>query len=131
MNRNIASSLAIGSAAVLAAAIIAVTPGNAHAESIAEYTIPFAGSRSRADVQADLAAQRSTLKFSASEWAMQDNPPSAFKSSYAPDQVREEFKAARGEVSAFTSEDSGSAYLTATPGARRVSATSTMGGPAR
>lgn len=131
MDRKILPALAVGSAAALAAAIVATTPGNAWAESMAEYTVPFAGSKSRADVQADLAAQPNTLKFSASEWALQGNPPMPFKSGYQPDRVTAEFKATRGEVSAFTGEDSGSAYLAGTPGPRRVNATATMGGPAR
>lgn len=129
MNHHIASSLAIGAAAVAAAAMIAARPGNALAESITEYTIPFATSKSRADVQADLAAQRSTLKFSSSEWSLQDNQPTPFKSSYGANQVRAEFKAARREVSALTAEDSGSAYLTAAP--LRGDSRATMGGPAR
>ncbi len=49
MNRKIAFALAVGSAAAAAAAIVAATPGNAFAESLAEYTVPFAGSKSRAD----------------------------------------------------------------------------------
>ena len=129
MNHPIASSLAIGAAAVAAAAMIAARPGNALAESITEYTIPFAAGRSRADVQADLAAQRNTLKFSASEWAMQDNPPAPPRSSRQAEQVKAEFKAARREVSALTAEDSGSAYLTAAP--LRVNSRATLGGAAR
>jgi hypothetical protein len=134
MNRNIASALAIGSAAAVAAvaaAIVAVTPGNALAESIAEYTMPFAGNRSRADVQADLARQGSIARTGANEWLMQHNQVTAFKSSYTSGQAKAEFKAARREVSALTGEDSGSAYLAGTAVPQRVNASATMGGPAR
>lgn len=47
MNRKIAIGLAVGSAAAVAAAIVAATPGNAWAQSPAEYTIPFAGGAAR------------------------------------------------------------------------------------
>lgn len=75
--------------------------------------------------------RRSTLKFSSSEWSLQDNQPTSFKSSYGADQVKAEFKAARREVSALTAEDSGSAYLAGTAAPLRVDSRATLGGPAR
>lgn len=131
MNRNVASTLAIGSAAAVAAALVAVTPGNALAESIAEYTTPFASNRSRADVQADLVRQGNTARAGSNEWLMQDNQATPFKSSYASGQAKAEFKAARREVSALTGEDSGSAYLAGMGVPLRVNSRATMGGPAR
>jgi hypothetical protein len=131
MNRNIASALAIGSAAVVAAAIVAVTPGNALAESIVEYTMPFASNRSRADVQADLVRQGNTARTGSNEWLMQDNQVTPFKSSYASGQAKAEFKADRREGAALTGEDSGSAYLAGTAVPLRANPRATMGGPAR
>lgn len=123
MTRKIALAveIAVGVAAVAAAA--AITSGKAHADDITIDNSPFVSTRSRAEVRAELMD-----KGGLTEWALQLND-SPFKSSYTKGQARAEYLAARDEIHALNSEDSGSVYL----GKKLLGANARaiMGAPAR
>jgi hypothetical protein len=129
MDRNLASSLALASTAVLAVVLAAAAPGDAHADDITIDNTPFAATRSRADVQSELFRQAAPMKAGAGEWALQSNHVLPLTSASTKEQVRAEYKASREYVSALLAEDSGSAYFMKAP--RAVNGTATMGGPAR
>lgn len=81
MTHDVDVYVAVTIAATAAAVAVAlVSPGNAYAESTAEYTTTFVSTRSRADVQAELMGRPELLRTGASEWAMQNNEPIALKS---------------------------------------------------
>jgi hypothetical protein len=115
MNRNIASALVIAAAAVA---------GNAFADDITIDTTPFTGSKSRAEVQADLAQFK---RAGTSPWSTQYNPLAKFQGVKTRAQVVAEYTAARDEVAALNGEDSGSAYLAQYAG-RRVDHSTTLAG---
>jgi hypothetical protein len=101
MTRNIA----------LAALFAVAISGNALADDITIETTPFVSSRTRAEVQAELAQFK---KAGTSPWSIQYNPLASFKSTMSSEEVVAEYLASRKEVAAFNGEDSGSSYLTAT-----------------
>ena len=113
MNRKIASAL------VIAAAYVA---GNAFADDITIDTTPFAGTKSRVEVQAELAQHKAA---GINPWSTQYNPLKQFKSAKTREAVVAEYIAARDEVAALNSEDSGSAYL-AQATTTRVAPSSTL-----
>ena len=128
MTRNLASALAVAIGIAAAAAAATIASGTAHAEDITVDSTPFASSRSRADVRAELLGQPALARSAASEWSMQSNQLPVVKSSYTSDQVKAEYKSSRDDVSALNAEDSGSSYFLKR--SIRPDATS-MGGPAR
>ena len=99
MNRNIASALVLATAAFA---------GSAFADDITVDTTPFNGSRTRAEVQAELGQFK---KAGTSVWSTQYNPLAKFKSETSRAQVTAAYIADRDTVAAFNSEDSGSAVL--------------------
>jgi hypothetical protein len=99
MNRNFAAT-----ALVLAAAFA----GNAFAEGPILGSEPFTGTRTRADVQAELATYRSE---GVNPWSMSYNPLKTFRSGTTRAAVTADYVASRDLVHAFTGEDSGSSYL--------------------
>jgi hypothetical protein len=101
MNRKLALS-----SLVLAAAFA----GNAFAESPNAGVVDhaFVSSKTRADVQAELAAYK---KSGVNPWSIQYNPLRSFQSTATRADVTAEYLASRDEVHALNSEDSGSAYL--------------------
>jgi hypothetical protein len=109
MNRHYASAIATATAAIACFAAIASSP--AYAETPTIDTTPFVSTRTRAEVQAELMGQRELVSAAASEWIMQYNHTPQLKSGYTSEQARSEYKAAREQVSAMTSEDSGSSYF--------------------
>ena len=115
MNRNIASALVIAAAAIA---------GNAFADDITIDTTPFNSVKSRTEVQAELAQYK---KAGVNPWSTQYNPLAQFKSNTSRAQVAAEYTAARDEVAALNSEDSGSAYLAQFAG-RRVNTGTTLAG---
>ena len=118
MNRNIVASVLAISAAAFA--------GSALADDITIDNTAFVGQKTRAEVQADLAQFKQA---GTSPWSTQYNPLAKFQSAKSRAQVTAEYVADREAVAALTSEDSGSAYLTA---ARRVNNGTTLAGqPAR
>lgn len=106
MTRNTAHSLAYLTSVAAAAIAASVVTSNAHAESPMTDNAPFASARTRADVQSEL-----KLPFiGGNPWSMQYQLP-ARSSAVSREQVRGAYKMSREEVSALTSEDSGSAFL--------------------
>jgi hypothetical protein len=94
----------------LALAIVAASfaAGNAFADDITIDTTPFTSTKSRAEVQAELAKPHGP---GGSPWSMRYNPLAGFKSTLTRAQVQAEYIASRDEVAALNGEDSGSAYL--------------------
>ena len=94
----------------LALALVAATfaAGNAFADDITIDTTPFTSTKSRAEVQAELAQPQQA---GGDPWSMEYNPLAAFKSTLTRAQVQAQYIADRDEVAALYGEDSGSAYL--------------------
>lgn len=117
MNRYAATVLAISAAAF---------GGQALAESpLASAEPAFVSSKSRAEVQVDLAQFRQS---GVNPWSTSYNPLRSFKSTANRDQVTAAYIDARNEVAAFTGEDSGAAYLA--QGGSRVQPSTTLAGEA-
>ena len=129
MNRHIASALTLAATTASAALLAAIGASNAYAETPTIDTTPFVSTRSRADVQAELMGNRQMVSAAASEWAMQHNQVPQLESGYTTAQAKAQFQAARDEVSAMTSEDSGSSYFARH--AARTNAGTIVAGPAR
>ena len=121
MNDKLASSLTIASTAVAAIALAAASlgTGNAYADDITIDPTPFVSSRTRAEVQAEIMGQAEVLRGESGEWAMQQGGATQ-PSTYTSAQAKAEYIAARREVNALNSEDSGSSYFASLP--RRVHA---------
>ena len=103
MNRNIASALVIATAAFA---------GTAFADDITIDTTPFQASKTRTEVQAELAQFK---KAGTSPWSTQYNPLAKFKSETSRAQVTAAYVAERDVVAAFNGEDSGSHILAQRP----------------
>ena len=98
MNRTIAIALVAAAAA-----------GTAFAEDYDAYNnIPFESSRTRAEVQAELAQSKAS---GVNPWSLSYSPLASFKSEKSRAEVVGQYIAARDRVAAMTGEDSGSAYL--------------------
>lgn len=111
MNQRIASTLGyVGTvaAAVLAAALMS---GNALAEGPIEVLPPFAGTMSRAEVQAQVLQGRAQVTSFASEWTQQRDPFAPVMSGYTRAEATASYIAARDQVHAMTAEDSGSSAM--------------------
>jgi hypothetical protein len=98
MNRKTAFAL------VLAAASI----GNAFADDITVDTSTFVSSRTRPEVQSELAQYR---KSGVNPWSTAYNPLRSFQSTTTRTQVAGDYLVSRRQVAAMTGEDSGSGYL--------------------
>lgn len=127
MNRNLASALSLASTAAVAAALAAVVSSNAYADDITIDNTPFVSSKSRADVQRELATQAQQVRAAASEWSLQGNQMPQIRSAYTSEQAMAEYKVSRDLVRALNGEDSGSAYFIKA----QVNPGAIMGGPAR
>ena len=99
MNRNIALSLVIASAAVAAPAF---------ADDPTVVNDPFVSSVSRASVIAEMQQARQA---GGNPWADDYNPIAQFRSGRTRAEVTSEYMLSRDMVSALGGEDSGSAYL--------------------
>lgn len=130
MNRNLASALAIASTAAAAVVLAAMSPSNAYADDITIEATPFKGSRSRAEVLAELEGRAAVVRTAASEGSQQTNKAVKSQGTRTSEQARAEYKAARDEVRALNAEDSGSAFFIKSGAADR-SNSSVMGGSAR
>ncbi|WP_332815200.1 hypothetical protein [Ramlibacter sp.] len=128
MNRRIVSAIASSSTAV--AAFTVLMTGSAIAESpfAGVDTTPFAGTRSRAEVQAEVMSNRDTLTAAASEWRMQANEPKQLMSGRTRAQATAEYVGSRDQVHALNAEDSGSAYFAQMP--QQAGPTQVAGGQA-
>jgi hypothetical protein len=96
----------------LVAALSAVAAFGAHADEAdgSQNVLQFQGSKTRAEVRAELDQYRQA---GVNPWATSYNQLSGFRSSKTRAQVQAEFLAGRDAVAAMTGEDSGSAYLAA------------------
>jgi len=130
MNRKLASGLSFAAIVAAAAAAAVLAPRPAIADDITVETTPFVSTRTRADVQAELFRQPELVSRATTEWALQINEASSFKSATTPQQLRQEYTASRRQVHALSGEDSGSSYLKMTPPLPGES-TRMMGAPAR
>lgn len=100
----------MNSKAVLAvAAFAALASAAARADDITIDNTPFQSSRTRAEVQAELAQFRSS---GVNPWSTQYNQLVGFNSANTRAQVQAQYLAERNQVAAMSGEDSGSAYLT-------------------
>jgi hypothetical protein len=89
---------------VLASAFTA----SAFAETPTIVTEPFVSTKTRAEVQAELAAYKQA---GVNPWSTQYNPLRGFRSAATRESVTAEYIASRDVVRALGSEDSGSSYL--------------------
>ena len=121
MNRNIASSLCLGTAAAAFAAAALMAAGTAYADDITIDTMPAVLSAPRAVIKAEALKRPAT-----DEWTLQQNQP-LLESGFTAAQAKADYVAARDEVRALNAEDSGSTYFWKMP----RSATSTMAAMAR
>ena len=122
MNRTIASSLCLGTAAVAFAAAAVMAAGNAYADDITIDTMPAALSAPRAVIKAQALDRSAT-----DEWTLQHNQVPQLMSGFTAAKAKADYAAARDEVRALNAEDSGSTYFWKMP----RSATSAMGASAR
>lgn len=111
MNRKLASILTVTSTAAAMFAVAAIASGNAYAETPTIDDTPFVSSRTRAEVRAEVLGQSEALRNASSEWAMQQNDSPRPNSAYTREAAKAEYIAARDEVNALNSEDSGSSYI--------------------
>ena len=97
---------------LLASAILATAAFGAQADEAdgSQYGAQFNGTRTRAEVQAELAQFKQA---GVNPWSIQYNPLTSFRGAKTRAQVQAEYLGSRDAVAAFTSEDSGSAYLAA------------------
>ena len=97
---------------ILLAAALATAGFAAQADEAdgSQYAVQFNGTKSRAEVQAELAQYKQA---GVNPWSISYNPLNSFNSGKTRAQVQAEYLASRDAVAAFTSEDSGSAYLAA------------------
>ena len=120
MNRNIASTLCLGTVAAAFAAAGIMATGNAHADDITMDTMPAVLSAPRAVIKAQ-ALERTD------EWTLQRNEVRPLHSSFTAAKAKADYAASRDEVRARNAEDSGSSYFWKMPSG----ATRTMGAAAR
>jgi hypothetical protein len=92
----------------IALVLAAAAAGNAFADDIGIDTTPFTSTASRAQVSAELEAFRAS---GVDPWAIDHNPLLKLDSARTRAQSSAEYIQARDEVSAFTSEDSGSSHM--------------------
>lgn len=94
---------------IASAVLISAVAASAFAETPAVVTETFVPTKSRAEVQAELFAYKQA---GVNPWSMSYNPLAGFESNTSRQEVVADYLAARDEVAAINSEDSGSAYLT-------------------
>ena len=92
----------------LSALLLAGFAGSALADDPTVVNETFTSTRTRAEVNAELAAYRAA---GVNPWATSYQPLKYFRSATTRESVVADFLASRGEVRALTGEDSGSAYL--------------------
>ena len=94
--------------ALLGTIVLAAAATSAFADDITIDPHPFVSSRTRAEVQAELAQYKQA---GVNPWSTSYNPLKYFRSARTRAEVEQEYIASRDEVRALTAEDSGSAYL--------------------
>lgn len=97
---------------LLLAAALATAGFAAQADAIdaPEYAAPFNGAKSRAEVQAELFQYKQA---GVNPWSSSYNQRTGLTGGRTRAEVQAEYIANRDRVAAFTSEDSGSAYIAA------------------
>jgi hypothetical protein len=109
---------------IASAVLIAAAAGSAFAESPTVVKDDFVSTRTRAEVQAELHAYKQS---GMNPWSTSYNQLTGFRSNLTRQQVMADYLAARDEVAAVNSEDSGSAYFAqAVP--QRTTPTATLAG---
>jgi len=99
------------------AAIAAVSFGaQADEADASQYGVQFNGTKTRAEVQAQLAAK------GVNTYSISYNPVTSFQGKLSRAQVTADYLASRDQVAAVTGEDSGSAFLAASAARRTRSA---------
>lgn len=95
---------------VIAAAALATAAFGAMADQYdgSEHALQFQGSKTRAEVQAELQAYQ---KAGVNPWSISYNQLAGFRSGKSRSQVQGEYLANREAAQALLGEDSGSAYL--------------------
>jgi hypothetical protein len=91
-----------------AAVLLAAFAGSALADDITIDNTPFVSSKTRAEVQAELAAFQAS---GVDPWAQDYQPLAGFHSATTRAAVTADYLASRDEVRALTGEDSGSTFL--------------------
>jgi uncharacterized protein DUF4148 len=91
-----------------ATVVLATAATSAFADDITIDPTPFVSSRTRAEVQAELAQYKQA---GVNPWSTSYNPLKYFRSAKSRAEVEQEYIASRDEVRALTGEDSGSEYL--------------------
>ena len=104
----------------VAALLLAAFAGSALADDPTIVNEQFAGSRTRAEVNAELAAYRAA---GVNPWANSYQPLKYFRSATSREAVVADYLASRNEVRALTGEDSGSAYFAQARGVHFPSST--------
>jgi hypothetical protein len=107
MNRNVFLGVLVLASAATTSSAFADT---GLAGDISVETRPFVSTRTRAEVEAELAQYQ---RAGVNPWATAYNPLKSFRSEKTRAQVEQEYVASRAEVRAMTGEDSGSSYLAA------------------
>jgi hypothetical protein len=113
--KSVALTLAIPLAAIAAAAAIT---NSAYAETPTIDNTPFVSSRTRAEVRAEITP--GLLSAAGGELAFQSGSTPHFSSGMTRAQARAQYLAGRDEVSALSSEDSGSSYIARQTASRTV-----------
>jgi hypothetical protein len=94
---------------IITTALIAAFAGSALAETPnAVPEAPFVSTKSRAEVQVELAAYQ---RAGVNPWSMSYNPLAYFRSTKSRAEVTADYLGARDQVHAMTAEDSGSQWL--------------------
>ena len=117
MNHRIASALAFGCSVAAATLAATAMSSNAWADDITIDTTPFVSQRSRAEVRAEVLANRAKLSSAANEWIAQQSAPLP-TSGLTRAQAQADYIAAREEVMARNSEGGGSALSGGMPAVR-------------
>jgi hypothetical protein len=117
MNQRIASALAFGCSVAAATLAATAMSSTAWADDITIDTTPFVSQRSRAEVVAEMMADRASLSSAGNEWVAQQSAPLP-TSDLTRAQARSDYIAAREEVLARNSEGGGSATMAVAPKAR-------------
>lgn len=95
---------------ITAIALSAGFAGAAFAEGPIQSNDVFVGSKTRAEVQAELSAYKQA---GVNPWSTSYNPLKSFRSERSRAEVTAEYISSRAAVAAMTGEDSGASYLVA------------------
>lgn len=113
MTSRFASTAAFAGTVLAATAASALMAGGVRAETYSTQIRDFTGTRTRAEVRADMAGDRSLL--AASNELSTQGQAQPMQSGYTRAQARADYIAARDEVRALTGEDSGSTWMAHAP----------------